>query len=126
MINKMILQGRLTFDPVLKESETGTSYCKLNIAWSEKKGDKETKLFQNCITFNSTAAFVSKYFSKGKMILVEGKLLTDEYTNKDGNKAYSTNLLVDAVHFCGEKASGETNKTSGAAKEIDHNEDLPF
>lgn len=125
MINKMILQGRLTFDPVIKQSESGASYCKLNVAWSEKKGEKETKLFQNCITFNKTAEFVSKYFSKGKMIIVEGKLSTDEYTNKDGNKAYSTNLLVDAVHFCGEKASESTN-TSVAAKEIDANEDLPF
>lgn len=126
MINKMTLQGRLTFDPILKESDSGTSYCKINVAWSERKGDKETKLFMNCITFNSTAAFVSKYFSKGKMIIVEGKLLTDEYTNKDGNKAYSTNLVVDSVHFCGEKASGNDNYNNSDSIEIKHDEDLPF
>lgn len=105
MLNHMALQGRLCADPELRTTQSGTSVCSFRVAWSEKYKETETKLFLNCTAWRGTGEMVSKYFSKGKEIVIEGKLSTRDWTDKDGNKRTSDELTVDHVHFCGPKDS---------------------
>ena len=140
MLNHTIVQGRLCADPDLRTTQSGTSVCSFRIAWSEKVKETETKLFLNCTAWRSTGEMVNKYFSKGKEIIVEGKLSTRDWTDRDGNKRSSNELTVDRVHFCGPKdnaasGSGQTDfHPAGAGvdvraddfPEVDEDGELPF
>lgn len=135
MINHMILQGRLTKDPELRQTNSGVSVCSFTVAWSEKYREKETKLFLPCKAWRGTAEMVSKYFSKGREIAIEGKLSTREWEDKDGNRRTSIEMSVDSVHFCGPKPSEGCNApdvpgdsdTGASFEEMDANEEeLPF
>lgn len=86
MVNRMILQGRLCSDPELRRTNSGTAVCSFRVAWSEKVKDRETKLFLPCVAWQSTAEMICKHFSKGKEIIVEGKLSSREYEDNSGNK----------------------------------------
>ena len=104
MINRTILQGRLTRDPELRETNSGISVCSFTVAWSEKFKEQETKLFLPCTAWRGTAEMVSRNFSKGREIAVEGRLSTKEWDDKNGNHRTSIEMAVDRVHFCGPKA----------------------
>lgn len=104
MINHTTLQGRLTRDPELRQTNSGVSVCSFTVAWSEKYKEQETKLFLPCTAWRGTAEMVSRNFSKGREIAVEGKLSTREWDDKDGNHRTSIEMTVDRVHFCGPKA----------------------
>ena len=80
MLNRVVLQGRLTRDPELKTTRNNIEVCSFTVAWSEKYKDHERKLFCNCTAWRQTGAFVSRYFVKGSPILVEGSLETRKYT----------------------------------------------
>lgn len=103
-MNSVILMGRITADPELKTTNSGTDYCRFTVAVDRysKSEDKKTD-FINCVAWKQTAEFISKWFAKGKMIAVQGSIQTGSYTNKDGGKVYTTDILVDKVHFCGDK-----------------------
>lgn len=137
MVNKMILQGRLTADPELKTTPSGVEVAKFTVAWSEKYKETETQCFLNCVAWRATGAFVAKYFTKGQEIAVEGKLSTRSYEDKQGTKRTAFELTCDQVHFCGSKAdkAKDSNVPSAAApafgigdfEEIDTDDsDLPF
>lgn len=137
MLNHMALQGRLTRDPELRTTQSGTSVCSFTVAWSEKYKETETQLFLDCTAWRSTSEMVSKYFSKGKEIIVEGKLNTEKWKDKDGNNRTSIKMTVDRVHFCGPKENGDTCNTyhpAGAGvdvraddfPEVDEDGELPF
>lgn len=100
MINHVTMQGRFTKDVELKSSEK-VDYARFTIAWSEKvpKSDKENVCFLNCVAFGKKAENVAKYFKKGDMAIVEGKLVSREYAKED-KKRYIKELLADEVHFC--------------------------
>lgn len=102
MINHVSFQGRFTKDLELKHTANNVAYVKFTLAWSEKYGEKETSCFLNCVAYKSNADFLSKYFHKGDMVLVEGKLLTRSYEDQKG-KQWITELIVDKSHFCGSK-----------------------
>jgi single-strand DNA-binding protein len=121
MLNYMVLQGRLTRDPELRNTQSGTPVCSFTVAWSEKYKETETKLFLNCTAWRGTGEMVSKYFSKGKEIIVEGKLDTHEWTDKDGSKRSTNEMVVDRVHFCGPKDGGG----SAPAAPYDAHSDFP-
>lgn len=76
MINHVSFQGRFTKDPELKHTSNNLSYVKSTLAWSEKYGDNENTCFLNCVAYRNIAEFIFKYFKKGDMVLVEGRLLT--------------------------------------------------
>ena len=76
------------------------------MAWSEKYKETETKLFLELHAWRGTGEMVSKYFSKGKEIIVEGKLSTRKWTDKEGKQPYITEMTVERVHFCGPKDGG--------------------
>lgn len=104
MINRMILQGRLTRDPELKTTPSGVEVCGFTVAWSKEYKDNKTECFLNCVAWRQTGAFINQYFAKGKEIIVEGTLSTRKYQDKDGNSRSVTELIVDQAHFCGKKS----------------------
>ena len=131
MVNRMILQGRLCSDPERRATQNGTTVCSFRVAWSEKVKDRETKLFIPCVAWQGTAELICKYWYKGKEILLEGKLSTSEYQDKNGNDRSVTEMTVDRVHFGGknEEAQGMTPRTDGKSQFVEMDEDdsfLPF
>lgn len=133
MVNKMILQGRMCGDAEMRSTQNGTPVCSFRVAWNEKVKERETKLFLPCVAWQGTAELVSKYFPKGKEIVVEGRLATREYEDRDGNKRSVTEMTVERVHFCGSKQdggqSGGQSYGTGKAQFVevdDEPDDLPF
>ena len=100
MINKVILQGRLTKDPELKKSQSGISKLLFTIAWSEKYNEVESRCFLLCEAWSKAAEFIAKYFRKGQEILIEGRMVSEEWEEKKN----TTFCKIDRVHFCGPKA----------------------
>lgn len=98
--------GRLVRDPELNTTNSGIAVCKFTVAVNRPyQKDKEQQAdFINVTAWRNTAEFVSKYFSKGKMIIVEGKLQNNDYTDKDGVKHYSMQVVADGVNFGGSKS----------------------
>ena len=111
MLNKIILMGRLTRDPELRRTESGTAVCSFSIAvdrdFKSKNGEKETD-FIDIVAWRATAEFVSKYFTKGRMAVVEGRLQIRDWTDKDGNKRRSAEVVADNVYFGDSKRDAES------------------
>lgn len=108
MLNKVILMGRLTKDPEFRQTQNGIPVCKFTVAVNRQKqkdGSQETD-FIDCDAWRGTAEFVSRYFNKGSMILVEGQLRNNNYEDNNGVKHYSMRVLVDNVSFCESKNAG--------------------
>ena len=112
MINKAILMGRLVADPELKQTTSNISVCKFTIAINRpKQKDKEQQSdFINIVVWRNTAEFVSKYFTKGKMIIVEGALRNNNYTDSNGTKHYTIEVHADNVSFGGDKKSDDATE----------------
>lgn len=102
MINHVSFQGRFVKDLELSySSTTNKPYIKFTIAWSEKsKNNVENSCFLNCVAFNKVAENAVKCFKKGQMAVIEGKLMTSNYTDQEGRKKYTTDLIADKIHFC--------------------------
>lgn len=115
MINKMVLQGRLTAAPECKQTQSGVPVASFTVAWSEKYKEIETKCFLRCVAWRGTAEFVSKYFAKGQEIAVEGKLTTREWDDDNGQKRSVIELVVNQAHFCGSKSQNQGTGSAGAA-----------
>lgn len=113
MINKMILQGRLTADIELKRTQSDVANTEFTIAWSEKYKEVETRCFMRCKAWRQTAEFLDKYFRKGQEILIEGHMVTEEW-EKGGDKKSRTICLVDKVNFCGSKSGNGSNESPKA------------
>lgn len=113
MINKVILMGRLTADPELRQTQSGISMCRFNIAinrpFTPKDGGERQTDFIGITTWRNTAEFVSRYFSKGKMIIVEGSLRTSNYTDNNGVKHYSMDVQAENVSFGESKNASQGN-----------------
>ena len=126
MLNKLNYQGRFTADPELKQTQSGVFFMEFTIAWSEKYKEIETKCFLRCKAWRQTAEFISKYFSKGSEILIEGRLVTEQW-EKDGQIQSRTICYVEKVHFCGSKSDGQqfTNNTQNTLEPVSE-EEIPF
>jgi len=114
MLNKVILMGRLTADPELRQTPSGVSTCRFSVAVdrgykSKDTGERQAD-FIRVNAWRQTAEFVSRYFSKGKMIIVEGSLRNNDYTDANGVKHYSMEVLADNVSF-GESKSASAGIT---------------
>lgn len=111
MFNRIILMGRLTKDPELKNTQSGIPMCRFSIAVDRaySKGQEKQTDFIDITAWRQTAEFVSKYFSKGRVILVEGKLQNNNYTDQNGVKHYQNVVIADSVAFCGDKSGGQQN-----------------
>lgn len=105
--NKVILIGNLTADPELKQTNTGLSVCNFSLAINRRtKTDGGQNVdFINVVAWRQTAEFVAKYFKKGRPLLVCGQLQTRNWTDAQGNKRYSTEVVADEVTFVENKSS---------------------
>ena len=109
MLNKIFIMGRLTRDPELRRLENGTAVTRFSLAvdrdFKSQNGERSTD-FIDVVAWRSTAEFVSKYFSKGRMAIVEGRLQTRDWTDKEGNKRVATEVVADNVYFGDSKRDG--------------------
>ena len=108
-MNKVILLGRLARDPETRYGGANDSMavCRYTLAVDKKfkKGGEATADFINCISFGKIAEFAEKYFTKGLRVAVSGRIQTGRYTNRDGQKVYTTDVVVDNVEFAESKGS---------------------
>ena len=109
MLNRIILMGRLTRDPELRRTGSGTAVTSFSLAvdrdFKSQSGEKETD-FIDIVAWRSTAEFVSKYFTKGRMAVVEGRLQIRDWTDRDGGKRRSAEVVADHVYFGDSKRDG--------------------
>jgi len=119
MINKAILMGRLTRDPELRHTGNGTAVCSFTIAVDNGYGDNRSTDFINCVAWNKTAEFVEKYFSKGRLIIVVGRIQTRTWEGQDGKKNYVTEVVANEVAFGESKRSADENGFSASPKQAD-------
>ena len=109
MLNKIILMGRLTRDPELRRTQSGTAVTSFSLAvdrdFKSQNGEKETD-FIDVVAWRATAEFVSKYFTKGRMAVVEGRLQIRDWTDRDGGKRRSAEVVADNVYFGDSKRDG--------------------
>lgn len=130
MLNRIIVMGRMTRDPELRRTNSGTAVASFTMAvdrdFKPQSGEKETD-FIDVVAWRNTAEFVSKYFSKGRMAVVEGRLQIRDWTDKDGNKRRTAEIVADSVYFGDSKRDGgETVEPKGGFSEIEDDGDLPF
>lgn len=114
-MNKVILMGRLTRDPDVRYSQNDSSMAiaRLSLAVDrryKKQGDEVTADFFNCTAFGKQAEFVEKYLKQGTKIVVTGRIQNDNYTNKEGQKVYSVQIMVEEIEFAESKAAGESQQ----------------
>lgn len=126
MLNKIFVMGRLTHDPELRRTGSGTPVCSFSIAcdrdFKSRSGEKETDFF-DVVAWRTTGEFVSKYFTKGRMVVVEGRLQIREWQDKEGNKRRSAEINADNVYF-GDSRPAQAEGASGIG-EADAFKDFP-
>lgn len=102
MLNRIVLMGRLTRDPELRRTQSGTAVTSFSIAcdrdFKSQSGEKETD-FIDIVAWRGTAEFVSKYFAKGRMAIVEGRLQIRDWTDNNGGKRRSAEVIADNIYF---------------------------
>lgn len=112
-MNKVILMGRLSRDPEVRYGGANNSaVARFSLAVDrrfKREGDEQTADFINCVAFGKTAEFIEKYAKKGTKFVVEGRIQTGSYTNKDGQKVYTTDVVCESVEFAESKGSGNGN-----------------
>ena len=131
--NLSIIIGRMTKSVELKTTQNGTSTCSFTVAvdraFKNANGEKVTD-FINCVAWRGQAEFISKYFTKGSVIGVQGNIQTHSYTDKEGNKRTATDILVDRAFFVGSKERNTSSDENASESEYDatdgESEDLPF
>lgn len=145
MLNKVFLQGRLVADPELRKTQQGTPVASYRLAvdrdYKSKDSNAQNTDFVNIVSWRNTAEFVCKYFTKGRMMLVEGRLQMRDYTDKDGNKRVAAEVVTDNVHFADSRKDESGTSSGGAygppngsgvpsdggfAELIDNDGELPF
>lgn len=130
--NKVILVGNLVADPELKKTQSGTSVCSFKIAVGRRfksEGQPETD-FIDIVAWRNTAEFVSRYFRKGKPILVCGQLQTRSWTDNNGQKRYVTEVIADEATFVENKSNESSAPSYGGEQagfeDLSSEEELPF
>ena len=118
MLNHIIIMGRLTRDPELRRTGTGVAVTSFTVAvdrdfGKNENGEKETD-FIDCVAWRQTGEFVSKYFTKGRMAVVSGRLQIRNWTDKDGNKRRTAEVIADNVYFGDSKRDGDGGNTYAA------------
>lgn len=109
MLNRVIIMGRLVSDPDFRQTTNGVPFCRIRVAVNRpyRKDQEQSADFIGCTAWRAQAEFISRYFTKGQMILIEGQLRNNDFTDKDGVKHFSMDVLIDQVQF------GESKKQDG-------------
>lgn len=112
-MNRIIIMGRLTRDPELRRTQSGMAVASFNIAvdrpFSGRNGGEKQTDFIDCVAWDKRGEFVSKYFVKGQMCLVEGRLQIRDWTDKEGNKRKSAEIVADTIEFTESKKSRDAS-----------------
>ena len=132
-MNKIILMGRLTKDPELRYTQSGSAVASFTLAVNRKftnqNGDREAD-FINCVAWQKTAEFVANYFKKGQMMALDGRLQVRSYDDQNGQRKWVTEVVAENIEFCGSKGNQEEttcNDVVLAGMEISFDDDdLPF
>lgn len=119
MINHIALQGRVTKDVELKYTPAGKAVCSFSIASSR---DGKTTDFIDCVAWEARAEMADKYLIKGKMVVVEGRLQTRTWKDRDGNNRKAVEIVVSGIHFCDDRK----DSAEPVFEPIPANDDLPF
>ena len=124
MLNKIVIMGRLTADPEMRRTQSGTGVASFTIAcerdFTDKSGEKDTD-FIECVAWHKTADFVEKYFRKGMMAVAFGRLQIRSWKDKDGNNRKTAEIVVENIYF------GESKKEKNSfAPVVDEDDCLPF
>ena len=119
-MNKVVIMGRLTRDPQVRyaQGENSTCVARYTLAVDRRfrrDGDQQTADFISCVAFGKSGEFAEKYFHKGTKIVVEGRIQTGSYTNKDGVKVYTTDVVVENQEFAESKKAADGNAASSDA-----------
>ena len=127
-MNKVILRGRLAKDPETRQAgDTIVTRFSIAVDRRYKQDGGQAADFPSCVAFGKTAEFINKYFYKGMKILLEGRIQTGNYTDKDGVKHYTTDVIADNVEFAESKKADNTQQESGDGwHEMPDNMELPF
>jgi len=117
MLNHIVIMGRLTRDPELRRTGSGVAVASFTVAvdrdfGKNENGEKETD-FIDCVAWRQTGEFVSKYFTKGRMAVVSGRLQIRPWTDKDGNKRRTAEIVADNVYFGDSKRDGDSGNAYG-------------
>lgn len=134
MLNQISIMGRLVRDPEMRRTGSGLAVTSFTLAvdrdYSEKDGGERETDFIDCVAWRQTGEFVSKYFAKGRLAAVTGRLQFREWTDKDGKKRRNAEILVDHIYFCGDKKDSAENRPepseSGFMPMDAPDEGLPF
>ena len=115
MLNRIILMGRLTHDPELRHTQTGTAVASFSLAvdrdFKDKSTGEKSTDFIDIVAWRQTAEFVSRFFTKGRMAVVEGRLQLRDWTDRDGNKRRSAEVIADNVYFGDSRREAEAAGT---------------
>ena len=118
MLNHIVIMGRLVRDPELRRTGTGVAVASFSLAvdrdFSPRDGGERETDFIDCVAWRQTGEFVSKYFTKGRMAVVSGRLQIRNWTDKDGNKRRTAEIVADNVYFGDSKREGESSGYSAA------------
>lgn len=130
MLNKAILMGRLCADPELRRTPNDTSVCSFTLA-VDRRGKDDGTDFLDIVAWGKTAEFVSKYFVKGQLVAVAGRIQTRNWEDKQGNKRKSVEIVAEEVHFAESKRNSQNNDAAmadmgGFDMMPDSGDDLPF
>ena len=148
MLNRIVIMGRLTRDPELRRTQNGTAVTSFSVAvdrdFKSRESGEQNADFVNIVSWRNTAEFVSRYFTKGRMAVVTGRLQIRNWTDKEGNKRRSAEVVADNVYFGDSKRDGQqsggdyappaygspadsyTAPASGGFAEIEEDGELPF
>lgn len=130
--NRIIFAGHLTRDPQLTYLPSNTAVCEFGMAanrkWKEKSGEaREEVCFVDCKSFGKQAETLNQYVSKGKPLLIEGRLKFDQWDAKDGGgKRSKLYIIVESFTFLGSKGDGDSNGTTGGGESAPVGDGLPF
>lgn len=120
MLNNIILQGRLTRSPEMKATASGISCATFALAceqdYKNPNGERDTDFFE-VVAWRNTADFVQRYFGKGQMVIVRGRLQTRQWTAEDGSKRKTVQVVAENVYFCGRENSGQATEQPAAVEE---------
>lgn len=137
MLNDIVLQGRLTRDPEAKATASGISCATFTLAceqdYRNQNGERDTDFF-DVVAWRGTGDFVQRYFRKGQMAVVKGRLQTRQWTAEDGSKRKTVQIVADSVYFCDSaKEAGNTSQAKNDPAPVEETEytpvetdDLPF
>ena len=135
-LNKVILGGRMTADPELKQTPQGVSVTSFSIAVNRRGKDAQTD-FINCVAWRQTADFICRFFKKGSSICISGSVQTRTWNDQQNNKRYATDIVAEEAYFVDSKTEGAVGGSFGEApsfttqaapkfEEITGDDDLPF